>query len=163
MAKRKTAVASANPDIIPFSKDGGLTPWQIAALSGAIKETSEKAAKAAIPDSGFNQVDFTVRIVGSVQKGISCPSSSVNERQSVSFYSEAAVHHLLRALGIGQLRLAAALDVIGNPMQLVADAELGKVFNDTATRISAGLPLVPVSISGRAGSVTATVSVQLLD
>lgn len=140
-----------------------LNDAQIAAVAGAFKDGAITAAKSALGQGAVNPVDFTIRITGNVTKGFDSPGATTEVPQTVDVYQPAFVHALLRKLGFGPIRVAGALMDLGDPRSANFDTDLDAVLTAHKSRIEAGLPKVPATVSGKRGSVSANVSVQLLD
>lgn len=133
-----------------------LTDAELVALAGTVKDGPLKAAKGRLADGSAHPVDFSVRIVGSVQKGMSTPETTFTRPATVGLRSFGLVCAVLRNLGIGPKRLAAALAAV--PSDATADAELEAVFSTEEERRAATLPPITGTTPGRAGTVQSQVT-----
>jgi hypothetical protein len=138
-----------------------LSPIQVVALAGAVKDAEHKANKALLTEGTNEKVDFTVRIVGHVQKTFGLPGGPYECPASVSFSTVPAFCRALRFLGIGPDRLERALESI-DPETVEPDPKLAAVFESVAKSKAAAMPTVKGVSSGTPPKVTSSLSVELI-
>jgi len=132
-----------------------LSDVELVALGGAVKDKALTAAKARLADGSAHQVDFTVRINGSVQKGTRTADATVEVTPTVNLRTPAHFCAVLRALGIGAKRFAAALVAL---QAVTPDAELEELIAAEEARRAAKLPRTVQTTPGRAGTVQTQVT-----
>lgn len=150
-----------------------LSPLQRVALASAVTGKVLSQARETIAEGSQQSVDVTVRVFGTVDRGVGTPSGSAECPASVHLTGPAMTLALLRELGIGPKRLAAALESltaaaladghesIGDhcveaPVQLAATYEAAK-----AAAVEQ-LPKATRTTSGRAGSITTSLDVEVV-
>lgn len=138
-----------------------LAPEQLIAIAGAVKGTAEKAAKDSLPDGYSGQVDFKVRVTGTISKTQSTPGGPYEMPASVSLATLPAFCRVLRSLGIGPVRLRRALDGI-TPGELQVDGELSTVFDEVAREIAVMLPPVKGFSPGSPAKVFSQIAAELI-
>jgi hypothetical protein len=139
-----------------------LNPAETVALAGCVKDTALKAAKNSLPEASAENVDFQVRIHGSVQKGVGTASTVSVEPARVSLTSRKFFCAVLRTLGIGPKRLKTAVESTPPDEELKDDADMVKVFEYVERDRAAALPAVEKTVPGRAGAVSSQVSASKL-
>jgi hypothetical protein len=136
-----------------------LSPAQLVAIAGAVKEAALKTAKAALPENHNETVDFTVRIHGSVQKGIGIAATTSTEPMKLSLETFDVFCAVLNELGVGPKKLATALaTAMRSPNIIAADPRLMAVFNEVRSAIEAKLPPITKTVKATAAPVTSQVS-----
>lgn len=138
-----------------------LNDSQRVALAGVCKGKDLDQAKAALPDGFSGNVDFCVRITGSIQKATGCPASVASVAAVVTLQSLDHVTALLRQLGVGAKRLRSALQAVQT--DAAPDPELANVFTEVEKERAAKLPAVDKPIAAKAGAVQTQVSATLID
>lgn len=146
-------------------KPAPLSPAETVALCDALKADRKEAA-AELSDGFGGAVDFTVRIVGQVSKGLSTPPSTGTAAAIVDLYSPAVVSALLKKLKVDEKKLRNALRAIGRKAEkdgaaaISSDTVAGcdtleEVFSEVAAELVEKLPQRPVVSNGRQGAVSA--------
>lgn len=142
---------------------------QLAALGGAIKPKALTEAKGRLPENFASPVDFTVRVRGTVSKGLGEPGSSGTQPATCDLFNRSQVSEVMRLLKItpGQLRTALrkasaknghATDHSRNEI----NSELLSVFAEVAKEVAATLPETSWSNNGRAATVRTDVHFEIL-
>lgn len=130
---------------ISAGKAASLSDLEKIALSGAIKGDELDTVKAKLADGYTGEVDFTVHIKGSIQKGFGAFATAA------TFGSNAALCTLLRLLGIGEQRLRNAFEKF--PEELVEDPKLVAVIAEAGRNRAARYP------KSKRGAVSSQVTV----
>ena len=138
-----------------------LSPIQVVALAGAVKDVEKASNKGLLPQGTNEKVDFTVRIVGHVQKTFGLPGGPYECTASVSLSTLPAFCRALRVLGIGPDRLERALESI-DPETIEPDVKLATVFESIEKAKAAAMPTVKGVSSGTPPKVTSSLSVELI-
>lgn len=143
---------------------------QLCALGGAVKSKALTDAKRALPERAAVPVDFLVRISGNVTKKLDTPATDGTRPATAELFTRNLVSEVLRLLGIGSKRLAAALreaaDKEGHAFSYAeapANAALLAVFDEVAAEVAARLPAEPCSTPGRAAAVSTDVTYTFMD
>jgi hypothetical protein len=164
MAKTATPKTESNAAIDPLIT---------AAIAGAISSKDQTAAKKALPERSIKPVDVTLRIRGTVAKGADTPASQWESPAVVNMADLGLFSEVLAELKATPTKLRNAIRRATKTVEAPADvAQLGRgeaaqelrtLIEAEADKLAAGLPPQPGHRSGRAGSVTAEVSIELLD
>ena len=137
-----------------------LSHAQIVAVAKCIPDKIVDVAKQSLGDGSAADVDFKVRIVGNVTKGMATLSVEGESKPTVSLRSLPHFCAILKACGIGVGRLSQALD--GLDKSPTADEALEACFAAEESKRSRKLKPIKTTTPGRAGAVKCAASVTLL-
>ncbi len=126
------------------------------AIAGAIKPAELEAAKASLKDGFSESVDLTIRLDGTVQKGLGTPAASFLASAIVNLRSLPAMCALLRLLGVGSKRLTDALAKLPKGA-IQPDAEFPELFVAEELRRAKKLPKLKSQKAAIRGAVTSTI------
>lgn len=133
-----------------------LSPAEQVALAGVVKDKALTDAKRCLQEGSATQVDFTVRIQGSVQKGVGTPAAEFEKEPAVSLRAPAVFFSALRSLGIGATRFQRALQ--GVQADAPDDAEFNSVVTAEEQRRAQAMPKVTGKTPAKAGAVQSQVT-----
>ena len=140
-----TPISARKVASLPENPVERLSDLEKLAIAGAIKDTEIDVIKTKLRDGSTGEVDFIVRIRGSIQKGFAATASTAK------FGSNAALCTLLKLLGIGEKKLRTAFEKF--PEELVEDPKLVAVISEAGRARAAKYP------KDQRGSVSSQVSV----
>lgn len=140
-----------------------LTPVEMVALAGAVKDKQLTDAKRSLPDGFAEQVDFSVHITGAIQKGTGSPEATVTRPATVSLMSMVAFCAALRILKITPKRLRVALSQLPPVNLLKPDSELAAVFDEAAAEQASALPPVTSTTPATSGRVQSQITAERLN
>jgi hypothetical protein len=138
-----------------------LSPHQIAALSGSVKDAQYNEARNSIAEGSTTSVDFTVRVFGSVLRETGTPGGNYERNAQVTLATVPVCCAILRSLGIGPARLRKALESL-EPSAITIDAEFSKIFDEVAAKKASLLPKVKQFAPGKSGTVRTNVNYELI-
>ena len=136
-----------------------LTDLERIAIAGVVKDTQLTSLKSAMKEGTSGHVDFTVHIVGDVQKGIGSPGGATVSKAQVHLATLPIFCAVLKILGVGKDRLRRALEEI-EPSKVSISPDLNSVFDEVALQKAAKLPDVKGWANGRAGAVHSQVTAE---
>jgi hypothetical protein len=134
-----------------------MNPQEVVALAYSVKGKELDLAKSTIADGSNHQVDVTIRIRGSIQRGTGKPAGEMEVPQSVNLETTAAFCKVLRLLKIGKVRLQAALRQVSNDVG--PDEELRDVFVAESKERSSRLDPIKKPVAATAGTITTALTV----
>lgn len=125
-----------------------LTDIEVVAISKVIGEARVKKARAAVPNDSTTPIDVTLRITGSVSRGVAVEATTKSVTDTLTLdYS--LVHAMaLKKLGIAPDQYSEALKAA----KVLAEKRLVKAQADVKPRI--------VNVDGRDGDITAQLDIE---
>ncbi|MEM1212982.1 MAG: hypothetical protein AAGI68_11880 [Planctomycetota bacterium] len=146
-----------------------LTAAQLVALGGLPKPKELAAAKKALADGSSHQVDFVVRVSGTVTKDHGTPGNEGTEAAKVDLFQRPVIADAMRRLKItpGQLRkaLKASTKFYNDGQASTPEGEkLLAVIDEESCTLAEAMPPVPWSIKAKDGAArSAACSYTVLD
>lgn len=147
-----------------------LTPEQMAALAGCIAPKPLADAKRSIAAGSSTQVDFTVAVRGTVQKGVDEAPSETEVPATFNLMTPEVCAEVMRRLKCTPDQLKRLLKSIASKMLVSgklpspdAREELLGVFDTVSDQVAAKLPKEKQTRPGRAGAVRVSASCELVN